>query len=320
MIDNKKLDNSLVAISDCDHDDMDIEQGVLAKNGLVAPWFNCTSEDDLIRELQGFKSVINQYAPFTEKVFANLPDLKVIVRYGVGVDNIDLDAATKHGVKICNVPDYGTAEVADQAMAMMLALTRKICFNDRLVKSGVWEYQRSIPIYRQSTQTLGIVGLGRIGSAFAERAKGFGFNIIAHDPNGRSLDFVEMVSMDKLLKEADIISIHCPLDGNKGLISEEQLNAMKKSSYIINVSRGGIINESDLYNALKNNIIAGAACDVFMPEPIDSSNPLLTLDNFVVSPHIAWYSEQASEDLQRKVAEEAARGGLGQTLLNVVNK
>lgn len=319
------MEKNLVAITDCDHDDIEVESKVLAQSDLEAPWFNCKTEEDLIHHCKGFKSLINQYAPFTEKVFKALsPELKVVVRYGVGVDNVDLAAASAYGVKICNVPDYGMYEVADQAMALTLALARKVVFCNNRVKSGVWNYQEAIPIYRLSSLTVGVIGVGRIGTAYAERAKAFGMKVLAHDEfarkAGKTQDYMEMVDLDELLERSDIISIHCPLDGNRDLIAAPQLKKMKKSAYLVNVSRGGIINEKDLYEALKSGEIAGAACDVFSPEPICPENPLLTLDNFLATPHIAWYSEQAALDLERKVAEEAARGARDLPLLNVVNK
>ncbi|MEG0839177.1 MAG: C-terminal binding protein [Hydrogenoanaerobacterium sp.] len=318
------MNRNLVAITDCDHDDINVEAGVLAAANLEAPWLKCKTEEDLIENCKGFKSVINQYAPFTEKVFEALPELKVIVRYGVGVDNIDLAAATKHGVKVCNVPDYGMYEVADHAMALALALSRKIVFTNDKVKSGVWNYQLSMPIYRLSEQTVGVIGVGRIGTAFAERAKAFGLKVLVYDEYarkcGKTKDYMEMVSLDELLERSDIISIHCPLDGNRNLIAAPQLKKMKKTAYIINVSRGGIIEEHDLYDALTGGLIAGAACDVFSPEPVAKDSHLLKLENFLATPHIAWYSEESALELERKVAEEAARGALGETLLNVVNK
>ena len=293
------MNEKLVAITDCDHESIEVEAGVLEAAGLKAPWFHCKTEDDLIRDCAGFRSVINQYARFTERVFANLPDLKVIVRYGVGVDNVDLAAATKYGVKVCNVPDYGMYEVADHAMALALALARKIVFNNENVKNGVWEYQKAIPIYRLSTQTVGVIGVGRIGTAFAERAKAFGMKVLVYDEHaakaGKTLDYMEVVSLDELLEKSDIISVHCPLDGNRDLIAAPQLKKMKKNAFLINVSRGGIINEHDLHEALVNNEIAGAACDVFCPEPVSEYNPLLKLQNFLASPHIAWYSEESGD-------------------------
>ncbi|MFA5659252.1 MAG: C-terminal binding protein [Oscillospiraceae bacterium] len=318
------MNRTLVAITDCDHDNMDVEAKALAESGLEAPWLKCKTEDDLIRDCKGFKSVINQYAPFTEKVFASLPDLRVVVRYGVGVDNVDLKAATKYGVKVCNVPDYGTFEVADHAIALMLALVRKVVFNNNNIKNGMWSYQAAVPIYRLSTQTVGIIGVGRIGTAFAERARAFGLKVIASDAKavkeGRTKDYMEMVDLDTLLERADIISVHCPLDGNHNLIAAPQLSKMKKNAYIINDARGGIINEKDLYDAIATGKIAGAACDVFSPEPASIENPLLSLESFLASPHIAWYSEESAVELERKVALEAARGALNQPLLNVVNR
>lgn len=317
------LNRNLVAITDCDHDSIEVESEVLKAAGLEAPWLHCKTEEDLIRECVGFKTVMNQYAPFTEKVFNHLPDLKVIVRYGVGVDNVDLAAATRHGVKVCNVPDYGMYEVADHAMALTLALVRKIVFNNTNVKNGIWDYQKAIPIHRLSTQTVGVIGVGRIGTAYAERAKAFGMKILAYDEYarkaGKTKDYMEMVSLDELLERSDIISVHCPLEGNRGLIAAPQFQKMKNSAYIINVSRGGIIHEQDLYNALVNKEIAGAACDVFSPEPVSKDNPLLTLPNFLATPHIAWYSVESAVELKRKTAEEAVRGALDQPLLHVVN-
>ncbi|HIR93829.1 MAG TPA: C-terminal binding protein [Candidatus Egerieimonas intestinavium] len=319
------MNKNLIAITDCDHDDIEVESRVMAKEGLEAAWYCCKTEEELIRDCKGYRVLINQYAPMTEKVFQALsPELRVVVRYGVGVDNVDLAAATKYGVKVCNVPDYGMYEVADQAVALTLALTRKVVFCNNRVKSGVWNYQEAIPIYRLSTQTVGIIGIGRIGSAYAERMKAFGMKVLAYDEYarkaGRAQDYMEMVGLEELLERSDVISIHCPLDGNRDLIAGSELKKMKKSAYLINVSRGGIVNEKDLYMALKDGEIAGAACDVFSPEPIARDNPLLTLENFLATPHIAWYSEQAALDLERKVAEEAVRGALDQPLLNVVNK
>lgn len=318
------MDKTLVAITDLDHSDIQIEQEVLAKFDIDPVWLNCRTEDDLIAQCRGFKALINQYAPFTERVFSALPGLRMVVRFGVGVDNIDLKAATKYNVQICNVPDYGTNEVADQAMALVLALSRKVINNFEDIRNGVWDYTRVKPIYRLSKQTVGIIGAGRIGTAFALRARAFGFKILVHDPAkfaaGRLQDFMEHVEMDELLSQADIISIHCPLDGNHDLINYTQLTRMKKNAFLVNVSRGGIVNEEALYRALKEGLIAGAACDVFKNEPLKKDNPLLSLDNFIATSHIAWYSEESCVDLERKVAEEAARGALGEDLLNVVNK
>ncbi len=318
------MNKTLVAITDLDHTDIEIEKEVLSEFDIEPVWLDCKTENDLIEKCQGFKALINQYAPFTEKVFAGLPDLRMVVRFGVGVDNIDLKAATKHNIEICNVPDYGTSEVADHAMALIMTLSRKIVSNYEDIKNGIWEYQRVMPIYRLSDQTLGVIGVGRIGTALAMRAKAFGFKIIVNDQAqkeaGNLQDFMEHVELDELLNRADVVSIHCPLDGNRDLIDYQKLCLMKKNAFLVNVSRGGIVNEDALYKALNEGLIAGAAADVFAKEPLLKDNPLLSLNNFVATSHIAWYSEQSCVDLERKVAEEAARGATGQDLLNVVNK
>jgi len=298
-----------VIITDCDHDNFDAEQTVFSKAGYSFELLQCKTEDDVINQCQGAVAFINQYAPITEKVFASLPDLKFVVRYGVGVDNVDLKAATKYGVQVCNVPDYGTNEVADHALALMLALTRKIPFMNQLVKAGTWDYSKSIPVYRHSVQTVGIIGLGRIGTAFAHKVHALGCKVIVTDINQKETypDFVEFVSLEELLTQSDVVSIHCGLDTSRNLISEKELQLMKPSAYIVNVSRGGIIDEDALDRALEENWIAGAAIDVAKSEPMSADANLMRHENFLITPHMAWYSEEAAVELKRKVAEETVR-------------
>lgn len=310
-----------IAITDCDHESFDIEKKVLAEAGIELEIFQCKTEDDLIEQFQGIHAALNQYAPFTEKVFASLPDLKLVVRYGVGVNNVDLEAATKYGVQICNIPDYGMNEVADHAMALTLALTRKVTFMNDLVKNGTWDFQKSMPIYRHHVQTVGVIGLGRIGTEYAKRAQAFGFEVIGCEQTGRQLpDFVKAVSFETLIASADIISIHCPAEGNIDLIGEKELKMMKNSAYLINVSRGGIINEDALAQALGNNEIAGAGLDVANVEPIDMASPLLKHDNLLITPHMAWYSEESAMELKQKAAEETIRCAKGVAVNYPVNQ
>ena len=314
-----------IIISDCDHLSLEIEQTVLTEAGLSFSLQQNKTEDDLIQNIQHANIVLNQYAPFTKRVFANLPNLKQIVRYGVGVNNIDLQAATRYGVQVCNVPDYGIHEVADHALAMMLSLTRKIPFMNTQVKNGKWDYQSSIPIYRHHEQVVGVVGLGRIGGAFAQKVHGLGMRVIAFDPSiqmkgiDESLRFVEMVNFEQLLEQSDIISIHCPAEGAYHMFNALALQQMKKGSYLVNVSRGGIIDEEALYKAIREQQIAGAAIDVSEQEPIAKESPLLQCENVLITPHMAWYSEQAAMELKRKVAEEAVRFAKGEQVHYSVN-
>jgi D-3-phosphoglycerate dehydrogenase len=233
-------------------------------------------------------------------------------------------AAAKHGVRVCNVPDYGIQEVSAHALALMLALTRKLFVIDRSMRREDWNYEVSIPIARYSEQTVGIIGLGRIGKNFARLLRPFDGRVIATDPlypdnAPPEFSFVKMTALEDLLRTSDIVSIHCPLETAFHMIDRPQLKMMKKNAFLINVSRGGIIEESALEEALRERWIAGAACDVLEKEPPKGLHPLLRLDNFIGTPHVAWYSEQASSDLKRKLAEELLRYVNGEPLRYPLN-
>ncbi|MEY8752709.1 C-terminal binding protein [Alkalicoccobacillus gibsonii] len=317
---------SKVVITDCDHEHINYEKNILSENNIDFELKQCKTEEDLIKECQGATVLINQYAPITRNVLQSLSDVKLVVRYGVGVNNVDLEAASDFGVQVCNVPDYGTQEVADHALAFMLAFTRGIYKMVKGVKEGEWNYQHAVPLYRHSEQTVGVIGLGRIGTAFAQKASALGCRVISYDPKyteekqNRMPDFVEYKSFEELLNESDVISIHCPLDKALNLIGADELKKMKDNAYLINVSRGGIINEDALEEALTNNYIAGAAVDVLVNEPVQKDRPLLKLDNFLCTPHMGWYSEQAAVELKEKVATEAVRFLKGEPVHYPVNE
>ncbi|ONI38735.1 dehydrogenase [Candidatus Epulonipiscium fishelsonii] len=301
-----------IIITDCDHANLDQEILVFNKCNAEYELKQCKTEEDLINQCKGYSIFINQYAPFTRKVIEALsPELKQVVRYGVGVNTIDLDAATEFGVQICNVPDYGMNEVADQAVGMMLALCRKIVLMNDYTKHEKWDYTKAIKVFRIPNQTVGIYGLGRIGKTFAKRMGGFGVKLIACDPIYKVGDVINgatIVDFDTLLKQSDVLSIHAPFDETtKHAFSLESIKKMKPTAFLINVSRGGIIEEEGLYTALTQNVIAGAALDVVEVEPMEVGSKLFALDNFIVSPHMAWYSEESALELKTKVAEEACR-------------
>ncbi|MEN1759704.1 C-terminal binding protein [Anoxynatronum sibiricum] len=316
-----------IVITDCDHGSIDIETQVLNQASLDFDFHQCKTEEDLTSHCKGARAAINQYAPYTRKVFESLPELELVVRYGVGVNNVDLDAATDHHVQVCNVPDYGMYEVADHALAFMLAMTRRIVIMNESVHRKEWDYQKSIPIFRHSHQTVGIIGFGRIGSVFAQRIHALGCRVIAYDTKypsrenrpARVPDYVELVELETLLEQSDVVSIHCPLDNAHHLIGEAELQKMKESAFIINVSRGGIIDEEALNKALMNKWIAGAALDVTQDEPINPESPLFQHDMFLCTPHMAWYSEQAAKELKQKVAEEVVRFVKGEAVHYPVN-
>lgn len=307
------MSKPMIYICDLDHKGVEQEQQVFGKYNYEFEWLHCSTQEEAIEKCQGAKVFLNQYLKMDRKIFKALPELKCIVRYGVGYDNVNLKDADEYGIQVCNVPDYGTGEVADQAIAHMMALTRKISFANNLIKKGVWDYKHNIPVYRLKEMTIGICGVGRIGSEFAIRAKQIGGKIIAYDTeyghgNRKFPDFIEFVSFDELIKKSDIILIHCPLNEKTyHMFSNREFQNMKNTAFIINVARGGIIDESALLWALSNNEIAGAGIDVVEKEPMALDNPLLKFDNFLITPHSAWYSEHAAEEMKRKVAEEAVR-------------
>lgn len=314
-----------IIICDCDQATMEPEKKVLAAAGIPYVHKACKTEDDLIKECEGYEIALNQYAPFTEKVLSTLaPTLKQIVRYGVGVNNVDLEAATKYGVQVCNVPDYGMNEVADHAVGMMMSLVRKVTDLSNHTKSTTWDYSKSIPLFRIPGSTVGVIGLGRIGRTFAKRMSGFDVKLIGCDPHYKEGDVVEGVTcvpFEEVVKNSDVISIHCPYTKeNHDLFNLEVMKKMKKTAYLINVSRGGLINEDDLVTALKEKIIAGAGIDVVFEEPMAVGNPLFQFDNLLCTPHMAWYSEEAAEELKRKVAEEGVRFSKGEKILYPVNQ
>lgn len=311
-----------IYITDCDHDSIDIEKKVFADAGMSVTLTNAKTEDEVIDQCGDGDIFIVQYAHITRKVMDAIPTMKYIVRYGVGVDTIDLEAATEKGIQVGNVPDYGMNEVADHALALLLDLVRKVGKMNHYTKSEKWDYQPSIPIHRLSEQTVGVVGLGRIGRNFATKAHALGFKILGYDPYFKATsetDFIKSVSLETLVKESDAISLHIPADNNLNLFNADTFKAMKDSAVIINVARGGIINEDDLDQALTNGDIAGAALDCMATEPMPADAPLFKHDNLIVTPHMAWYSEEVASELKRKVAEESVRFAHGEKIHYPVN-
>jgi D-3-phosphoglycerate dehydrogenase len=300
---------SKIIITDCDHPSVDIEIEVLKQQGFEVVLKQCRTEEDVIKNCQDAVGLINQYAPITRKVLSSLPNCKVISRYGVGVDNIDLEAASDFGIQICNVPDYGVEEVSDHALALIFNLMRKTTLLSNDVKSGNWDFQICRPIRRMKDLTLGVVGIGRIGSAVARKANGMGWNVIGYDyqPSRYSPE-TNLVDFETLLKQSDIISIHVPLNNETHhMFNKYIFNKMKHNAIVVNTARGPIIHEEDLYRALKDGQIAGAALDVLEIEPPRKDHPLCQFDNVIMTPHAAWYSEEAAHELKRKAAEEVGK-------------
>lgn len=304
---------------------MHIETGVLDKAGLSFEHFACRTEDQMVTRCKGANVILNQYGPFTETVLAALsPELGLIVRYGVGVDNVDLDAASRHGVQVCNVPDYGMNEVSDHALALMLALIRKVSMMAANTRKGEWDYRQSIPVRRIQDMTIGVLGVGRIGGLFARKAMALGGRVVLCDPYKPDLrkDVPdEQVTFDEFLRIADVISVHCPLSPETyRLLGASEFARMKKGALVINTARGGIVDETALAEALASGHLGGAGIDTAEREPMPATSPLFAAPNCLVTPHMAWYSEESAQELKRKVAEEAVRFACKERLHYPVNR
>lgn len=317
------MENPKIIICDCDHKDVETEKAIFDAAGMDFKWLHCTTQEAVIEQCQGAVCFLNQYTRMDRKIFEAIPTLKFIVRYGVGVDNVNLEDATEYGVQVCNVPDYGTNEVADQALALVLSLTRKTYMIGNMTKAGVWNYIESVPVHRLSTRTVGIIGAGRIGQAFAHRVHALGCKVIAYDvnPDKQLPDFVERkATMDEVLAEADILSLHCGLDPTtKGMMNDETFGKMKDGAYFINVARGGLVDEDALERALSSGKLSGAGIDVVCAEPLSKDSPLFRHENVVVTPHMGWYSEESAVELNRKCAEETVRFLTGEPVHYPVN-
>lgn len=253
--------------------------------------------------------VASCFSRVPQQVIAAGRRLKAIVKYGVGVDNIDVAAAGRHGVIVANCPDYGSGTVAEHAWALLMDLARKIALVDRQMRCDGWLWPQARWCGMEITgKTIGIVGLGRIGREFAKRARGFDVRLLAHDPLVAPQVFeacgCEAAALDELLAESDFVSLHCTLtDHTRGLIDAAALARMKATAYLINVSRGLLVEFEALLAALEGKRIAGAGLDVFAVEPLRPDHPLLGLDNVVISPHFAWYTAEAARRQSRQAAE-----------------
>lgn len=309
-----------VIVTDCDHGTLEEEKEVFGQIGADLVLAQVRGEEDVIRACEEADGLITQYALLTRRVLERLPKCKVIARYGVGVDSIDLKAATELGIIVANVPDYCVDEVVNQTIALTLALARKVAFFDQKVKSSQWDFRQGMPIYRIRSKTLGLIGSGRIGQEVGKRMSAFGVRVIAFDPYVKRLDGIELTDLETLLKTSDFISIHCPLNpSTRHLIGEKEFYKMEKRPLILNTSRGPIIAEKALIAALQEGRISGAGLDVLEKEPPDSQNPLLKMDNVILSPHMGFYSEESIADLKRRTAQNVSDVLTGKWPRSVVN-
>ena len=322
----KTVARPIVAITDNTFAPIDPERAIFAEIDADVRFAEdpALTEDAVLALAKGASAILCDGAPITRRVLTSLPNVRVVSEYGIGYDNVDAAAAAELGVWVANVPGFCTDEVADHALAMLLALARRLPALDRTIRAGGWGAGAAGPMRRLGSQTLGLIGFGRIGRNLAAKARALGLRVLAHSPNTsphRAREHgVEAASLEQLLAESDYVALVAPATPEtRGLIDQATLAQMKPTAYLINVGRGSLVDETALLEALKGGRIAGAALDVYAQEPIKRDNPLLGLENVLLTPHAAFYSEESLRDLQESAARNALavlKGGRPATPVN----
>ncbi len=319
-----------VVITDFDYGDNDIERAILEPVGAEVVALQAKTEDDLLEAAADCDAIMNQYARVGARTIAAMTRCRVIARYGVGVDIVDVDAATRRGILVTNVRDYCTEEVADHAIALWLALARRVIDYDRATHAGIWRWQSGQPIRRLSGRTMGIVSFGRIGQAIAERARPFGVEMVVHDPyvDEAAIRAAGARRVDKagLLAVSDVIVMQVPMTAEtRHFLGPAEFAAMKPGALVVNTGRGPTIDNRALYEALVAGRVAGAALDDPEEEPAKraewspADNPLFSLPNVIVTPHAAYYSEESIRAAREIAASEVRRVLTGERPRNPVN-
>jgi D-3-phosphoglycerate dehydrogenase len=316
-----------VVVTDCPFESLDVETSILEPLGCdllvrkTAP---------PVRELAELTAdadhVLTVFAPVNADVIATMKKAKVIVRYGVGVDNVDLEAARTRGIPVCNVPDYCMDEVADHTLALMLAVTRQIVVNANAVRGGQWGLIGPLSAMKTlSGLTVGVVGFGRIGREVVRRLLAFKCRVLVHDPALSDDEIrrhgVEPTSFLSLLRSSDVVTLHCPATSQtRGVMNQQTLAAMKPGAILINCGRGTLVDSDALVDTLTRKHLAAAGLDVFDPEPLPKDSPLRQMDNVILTSHVAAVSEQAIRRLRETAAGIVAKAIRGERLPNVVNE
>ncbi|MEO7588826.1 MAG: C-terminal binding protein [Arachnia sp.] len=313
-----------IVITECDHDSFDLEEQVARNAGASLVLTQSRSDAELVANAAGADGIVVQYASITADVMDALPNLRVIGRYGVGVDSVDVAAATERGIAVCNVPDYGTESVSDHAIGLTLAAARGVARLDRGVREGSFDLVAVRPLHQIAGRTFGVVGMGLIGTATARKAAGLGYRVIGHDvasaPGSTSRGGVPMVSLVELLEQSHVVSLHTPLNEvTRGMIGRSEFAAMRSDAILVNTSRGAVVDSDALVDALATGAIQGAAIDVHESEPLSPGHPLMDFDSVVLTPHLAWYSEESYEELKRRTVENVVDVCAGRAPRNIIN-
>ncbi len=329
-------DDYCVAIADFLTDDLEPERGILGDTAQVVA-LDAKREEDLIGRIENADAIVLYHAiSITRMTLQRLTRCRVIVRGGVGYDNVDARAAREHGIPVAIVPDYGSEEVADSAIGMTLALTRGIHLQNARLRAGqgIWDYSNAVPLTRLRGAVFGIVGLGRIGSAVALRAKVLGLDVAFYDPYkpdgyDRTLGIRRVETLEELLAQSMVVTIHCPhTEETRGMIDAAAIAQMRPGSYLVNTARGAIVDTTAIPEALASGRLAGAAIDVLPQEPPAEDDPLIVAwrdpshvahERLILNPHSAFYSEEGLLDIRTKSTETCRRAIVGEPLRNVVN-
>jgi D-3-phosphoglycerate dehydrogenase / 2-oxoglutarate reductase len=302
---------TVIAITDSPFPSLDPAKKALARLSPEYRMAKSPAADDILAVARDADAILVTYAKLPGDLLRQLTRCKAIGRFGLGVDNIDLPAAKELGIAVNYVPDYCLREVSDHAMALLLALARKVPLSNKLVQSGRWEVPPIVPLRRLEGQVLGLVGFGNIPRALAPKAQAFGLKVLTHDPYVKpdvlAAAGVEGVSFDDLLAGSDFISVHAPLmPQTRGLMNAAAFAKMKKGALLINTARGPLVDEAALVAALDSGQLGGAGLDVVTTEPLPKDSALLGRDNVILTPHTAFYSVEALEELQTKCASDVA--------------
>ena len=302
----------VIAVTDSVFPNLDPAMAALAKLNPTFRMSKSANADDILAVAKDADAILVTYAKITREIIGELTRCKAIGRFGLGVDNIDLPAAKEKGIAVNYVPDYCIREVSDHTMALLLSLIRKVPLSNKLVQAGRWEMPAVVPIRRIEGTVLGLLGFGNIPRLVAPRAQAFGIKVIAYDPFAKPELFkaagVESVDLDTLLATSDYISVHAPLmPATRGMLNAAAFGKIKKGALIVNTARGPLIDEPALIAALDAGQVGGAALDVVTTEPLAKDSPLIGRDNVILTPHTAFYSIEALDELQSKCATDVAR-------------
>lgn len=314
-----------VVVTDYGFPDLGIEKELLAPFGIEPQGAQCKTEEDVAALAADADAVLVGFAPVRGTAIAAMKKARVIARYGIGYDNVDLAAAAARNIPVCNVPDYCLDEVADTTLAFILGLTRQLVRNAEVVRQGQWKSAVPASAFRCLRDlTVGVVGFGRIGKAVVRRLSGFGCSLLVHDPAipaaAPAPEGLRHVALDELLEKSDLVTLHVPsLPATRGLMNRERLRRMKPGALLVNTSRGDLVVTADLVEALRDGHLAGAGLDVTQPEPLPADSPLREFPQVIINAHLASVSPQAQQRLRATAVGNCIAALRGEPLKNVVN-